>query len=186
MKELISQAFVDVDKIGPYVMAGHYNLVGPDNEVILPAVWETVIQPGWHVSMQMWAVSETRTTHNDEELAAFEDASRLGDSDLPGSGRPRISHQERPFRCPMNACTSTGFQTLSDFVKHLEGVHDVDTGAITPYFICQGRNCNRINKLWPRLDNFRRHVARMHPNEDAEDLLRRYSTSFLWVEKTLC
>ncbi|KAF2454792.1 hypothetical protein BDY21DRAFT_266957, partial [Lineolata rhizophorae] len=45
MEKLIQQAFAHVDVIGPHVMEGHYDLVGPDNEIILPPVWETMVQP---------------------------------------------------------------------------------------------------------------------------------------------
>lgn len=58
MEELIKQAFLHVDKIGPYVQNGHYDLLGPDGEIILPQVWETIIQPDWTVTMLMWPISE--------------------------------------------------------------------------------------------------------------------------------
>jgi len=54
MEDLIKQAFVSVDLIGPQVQAGHYDLTGPDGEIILPTVWEKVVQPDWQVKMVMW------------------------------------------------------------------------------------------------------------------------------------
>ncbi|KAF2142206.1 uncharacterized protein K452DRAFT_194906, partial [Aplosporella prunicola CBS 121167] len=45
MEDLIKQAFLHVDVIGREVHEGHYDLVGPDGEIILPQIWETVIQP---------------------------------------------------------------------------------------------------------------------------------------------
>lgn len=54
MEELIKQAFQYVDIIGPHVQVGHYDLIGPMGEIILPAVWDKVIEPGWEVSMHMW------------------------------------------------------------------------------------------------------------------------------------
>jgi hypothetical protein len=53
MEELIRQAFLHVEVIGPHVVAGHYDLVGPSGEVILPKVWETVIEPDWAITMHM-------------------------------------------------------------------------------------------------------------------------------------
>ncbi|KAF2441450.1 hypothetical protein P171DRAFT_336830, partial [Karstenula rhodostoma CBS 690.94] len=44
MEELIKQAFLYVDVIGPHVDEGHYDLVGPDGEIILPQVWESIVQ----------------------------------------------------------------------------------------------------------------------------------------------
>ena len=58
MEESIKQAFLHVDVIGPYVNEGHYDLVGPDGEIIMPQVWETMIQPGWAVTMHMWPMPE--------------------------------------------------------------------------------------------------------------------------------
>jgi hypothetical protein len=54
MEELIKQAFLHVEVIGPHVQEGHYDLVGPDGEIILRQVWDLVIQPGWAISMYMW------------------------------------------------------------------------------------------------------------------------------------
>ncbi|KAK7542456.1 uncharacterized protein J3D65DRAFT_216508 [Phyllosticta citribraziliensis] len=58
MDELIKQAFLHVDVIGQHVHEGHYDLVGPDGEIILPQVWETVVQPDWTVTMHMWPMEE--------------------------------------------------------------------------------------------------------------------------------
>ena len=55
---MITQAFLHVDVIGPHVQEGHYDLVGPDGEIILPQIWETVIQPDWAITMHMWPMPE--------------------------------------------------------------------------------------------------------------------------------
>ena len=60
MEDLIRQAFLHVEVIGPHVAEGHYDLVGPNNEIILPAVWETVIEPDWTVTMHMWPMPDDR------------------------------------------------------------------------------------------------------------------------------
>lgn len=54
MEELIKQAFLHVEVIGPHVQQGHYDLIGPDGEIILPTVWEKVIQPDSAITMHMW------------------------------------------------------------------------------------------------------------------------------------
>lgn len=54
MEELIKQAFLHVDVIGPHVQAGHYDLIGPNGEIVLPQVWDKVIEPDWAVTMHMW------------------------------------------------------------------------------------------------------------------------------------
>jgi hypothetical protein len=54
MEELIRQAFIHVENIGPHVQDGHYDLLGPNGEIILPQVWDTVVEPDWTVTMHMW------------------------------------------------------------------------------------------------------------------------------------
>jgi hypothetical protein len=58
MEELIRQAFLHVEGLGPHVAEGHYDLIGPNGEIILPRVWETTIEPDWSVSMHMWPMPE--------------------------------------------------------------------------------------------------------------------------------
>lgn len=58
MEGLIKQAFAHVDVLGDHVRAGHYDLTGPDNEHILPQVWESVVQPDWEIQMHMWPMPE--------------------------------------------------------------------------------------------------------------------------------
>lgn len=60
MDELIQQAFLHVDVIGPHVRNGHYDLVGPNGEIILKQVWESVIQPDWQITMHMWPLPEPK------------------------------------------------------------------------------------------------------------------------------
>lgn len=58
MEDLIRQAFLHVEIIGPHVAEGHYDLVGPNGEIILPQVWETMIEPDWIITMHMWPMPE--------------------------------------------------------------------------------------------------------------------------------
>lgn len=58
MEELIKQAFLHVDVIGPHVQEGHYDLVGPNGEIILPSVWERVVEPDWSITMHMWPMDK--------------------------------------------------------------------------------------------------------------------------------
>ncbi|KAI9646639.1 hypothetical protein NHQ30_004635 [Ciborinia camelliae] len=54
--ELIKAAFLHVDIIGPHVKEGHYDIMNPAGEVILPQLWEDHVQPGWEISMSMWPI----------------------------------------------------------------------------------------------------------------------------------
>lgn len=62
MEELIRQAFLHIDVIGPHVADGHYDLVGPNGDIILPQVWDTVVEPDWTIIMHMWPVPEKPKT----------------------------------------------------------------------------------------------------------------------------
>ncbi|CAK7222431.1 hypothetical protein SCUCBS95973_004835 [Sporothrix curviconia] len=64
MEELIKQAFVQVEAIGPHVQEGHYDLIGPNGEIILPSIWEKVVQPDWSVTMHMWPMDKTPPLRN--------------------------------------------------------------------------------------------------------------------------
>lgn len=59
MEDLIKQAFQQVDVLGPHVMERHYDLIGPNNEIILPFVWEKVIEPAWTIKMTMWPIEKS-------------------------------------------------------------------------------------------------------------------------------
>lgn len=80
MEYLIKEAFVHVDGIGAHVADGHYDLLGPQGEIILPHVWETVIEPDWTITMHMWPMTE------EKEEDALADA--LGDIMLAEEGVP--------------------------------------------------------------------------------------------------
>lgn len=54
MELLIRESFEHVKEIGPHVAEGHYDLVGPSGEIVLPQIWETVIEPDWTVTMHVW------------------------------------------------------------------------------------------------------------------------------------
>jgi hypothetical protein len=59
MEELIRLAFARVVDLGPHVAEGHYDLIGPHGEIILPRIWEEMIQPGWSITMHMWPMPES-------------------------------------------------------------------------------------------------------------------------------
>lgn len=46
--------------LGQHVMEGHYDLIGPSGEIILPQLWETVIRPGWSITMHMWPMPDVQ------------------------------------------------------------------------------------------------------------------------------
>lgn len=84
MEGLIKQAFFHVDTVGPHVMEGHYDLIGPNNEIILPQVWEIVAEAGWEITMELWPIPEP-------ELIAI---SPPGAFPVQPAKRPKTSRKE--------------------------------------------------------------------------------------------
>lgn len=54
MQDVIRQAFGHAEEMGPQIEAGHYGLVGPNGDTILPQAWDATVKPGLSVSMHVW------------------------------------------------------------------------------------------------------------------------------------
>ena len=86
MESLIKQAFLHVDVIGAHVQEGHYDLMDPEGEIILPQDWDTMIKPDWEVSMHMWPIPETPEKKGTEKEEEYEHWLATGD---PGRPKPK-------------------------------------------------------------------------------------------------
>ncbi|PYI26101.1 hypothetical protein BP00DRAFT_73154 [Aspergillus indologenus CBS 114.80] len=93
----------------------------------------------------------------------------------PSDKRKHEARHRKLFKCDEPGCTrKDGFGTINDLARHKKCVHkqEPERGPKVVY-MCFGVKCPRKNKRWPRLDNFRQHLTRMHNDEDAEELLRK-------------
>ena len=54
MEDLIGQSFNGLPTDDHLLQHRRYDLVGPNGLIILPRVWERVIQPGWIITMHFW------------------------------------------------------------------------------------------------------------------------------------
>lgn len=81
----------------------------------------------------------------------------------------------KPFTCDFADCKRgiQGFTTTNDLERHKKSVHRVNLGP--GCYQCASETCRNPAKIWPRLDNFKQHLERMHPGEDAVDLINRYN-----------
>jgi hypothetical protein len=61
MSKLINQAFEHIDALSPHVQSGHYDLVDPDGQIILPTLWDATAQPGCAVQQHLWPLPEGET-----------------------------------------------------------------------------------------------------------------------------
>lgn len=100
----------------------------------------------------------------------------------------RLKHT-KPWKCEEPHCSrKDGFTTINDLTRHKKSVHKI--GGMTKSFRCVDERCKNKDKLWPRLDNFKQHVTRMHGDRNMEDLIRRYGylvlcyvSSFILTQK---
>jgi len=81
---------------------------------------------------------------------------------------------EKPFKCGQPGCTrAQGFITVNDLNRHLKSVHKLKMDCKTKSYRCASTKCRNPDKEWPRLDNFKQHILRMHRDEDVQDLINR-------------
>lgn len=80
----------------------------------------------------------------------------------------------RNFFCSEPGCkrAGQGFSTINDLDRHKKSVHRIGI-SISKSYRCAASECTNKEKIWPRLDNFRQHVERMHKDHDLSDLLAR-------------
>ena len=64
----------------------------------------------------------------------------------------------------------SGFKSVHDLKRHKRTVHGE---ACEESYMCAVTGCKKPNKSWPRCDNFKAHVKRMHPREDVDEIIQR-------------
>ncbi|CAO2656646.1 Nn.00g054490.m01.CDS01 [Neocucurbitaria sp. VM-36] len=87
--------------------------------------------------------------------------------------KKHILKHKKPFKCDVPNCkrAGQGFTTINDLDRHKKSVHRI--GLRTKSYQCAAANCRNKEKIWPRLDNFKQHIDRMHGDEDDLDLIKR-------------
>jgi len=80
----------------------------------------------------------------------------------------------KPHKCDVPGCHRLqGFTTINDLNRHKKSVHKIGVTCISRAFKCASEGCKSDAKIWPRLDNFKQHVLRMHKDADVDDLVTR-------------
>ena len=76
------------------------------------------------------------------------------------------------FTCSENSCkrAGQGFSTINDLDRHRKSVHKIGVTNSKSY-MCAAASCTNKDKIWPRLDNFKQHVQRMHKDADLIELI---------------
>jgi hypothetical protein len=76
-----------------------------------------------------------------------------------------------------------GFATINDLERHQKTVHKIEpTHRQSRTYKCYGANCKQYEKEWPRFDNFKQHLVRMHKTENTDELIQR-SNEWYHTEK---
>lgn len=96
MEELIKKAFLHVDIVGPHVQEGHYDLIGPWGEIILPQAWEAVVEPDMAITMHMWPMPEKNISSNNDDDDGK--SSRSASPTLVGTDGPPPSEPKKARR----------------------------------------------------------------------------------------
>ncbi|PVH85156.1 hypothetical protein DL98DRAFT_583750 [Cadophora sp. DSE1049] len=86
----------------------------------------------------------------------------------------------KPYMCKVPGCSRTeGFSTTNDLDRHTKSKHPsaIPENASTKRYRCLVPGCKSKDKAWPRLDNFRSHLKRVHANyirsdEHFDDMIR--------------
>ncbi|KAK4657849.1 hypothetical protein QC762_201510 [Podospora pseudocomata] len=83
--------------------------------------------------------------------------------------RKHKARHEKPFKCDMPDCpkATEGFSTNNDLDRHRAGVHRIYKSD-APVYQCVIDSCKDKNKTWPRPDNFRQHLKRVHHKENMD------------------
>ena len=74
--------------------------------------------------------------------------------------------------CDFPGCQrSEGFSTSNDLERHIKSKHPAALRGVEPTrrYRCHMQGCKSKEKSWPRLDNFRSHLKRVHKVEDEDE-----------------
>ncbi|KAI9657593.1 MAG: hypothetical protein M1821_002769 [Bathelium mastoideum] len=89
--------------------------------------------------------------------------------------KKHVTRHEKPHKCDVPGCTrKEGFTSANDLDRHKKSKHNIaPTHGSDRSYKCAAEQCKKKSKIWPRLDNFRQHVLKIHPDENADVLIRK-------------
>ncbi|KAK2604232.1 hypothetical protein N8I77_007178 [Diaporthe amygdali] len=103
IEKRIRNKFVHFESLRRSVQKGRYDLLGPDNTVILPETWESVVRPGMSITMKMWPNAEV--SHGVSPSTPPHQPPEQRPPGAPGVGRP--PRPPRPIHPPASKPTKT-------------------------------------------------------------------------------
>jgi hypothetical protein len=89
--------------------------------------------------------------------------------------RKHAARHNKEHVCEELGCTRTeGFATINDLERHQKSVHKIQPAhGQSREYKCFGNSCPKHEREWPRFDNFKQHLKRMHENESIEMLISK-------------
>ncbi|TGJ80357.1 hypothetical protein E0Z10_g8416 [Xylaria hypoxylon] len=77
---------------------------------------------------------------------------------------------KKPFKCDVKDCHRgvEGFSTTNDLDRHKRSVHP-GSQTFGNRYVCRIGPCKTKDKIWPRADNFKAHLKRVHLHERVSD-----------------
>jgi hypothetical protein len=97
MENLICQAFAHVSDLAEHVVMGHYDLLGPEDEIIMPEFWDVAIEPGISIRMMLWEIKKDEPMI--EEIPPPGDDGILNLDEILNPGGTGRRSQQRCFKC---------------------------------------------------------------------------------------
>lgn len=80
----------------------------------------------------------------------------------------------KPYRCKAPNCPRPeGFSTPNDVERHMRSCHP-EISSKGKCYNCTVANCRSKDKKWPRADNFRQHLKRVHGIQPGDDDLEKF------------
>ena len=85
------------------------------------------------------------------------------------------ARHKREHICEVDGCQRRkGFATINDLERHQKTVHNiVPSHGYNRVYRCFAAGCAKHEKEWPRLDNFKQHLIRMHKDQDTDSLVKK-------------
>ncbi|KAI8950647.1 hypothetical protein F4801DRAFT_331600 [Xylaria longipes] len=77
---------------------------------------------------------------------------------------------KKPFKCDVKECVRRieGFSTTNDLDRHKRSVHP-ESQTLGNRYMCQIGTCKSKAKIWPRADNFKAHLKRVHLKDSVSE-----------------
>ncbi|KAL2071757.1 hypothetical protein VTL71DRAFT_12992 [Oculimacula yallundae] len=152
------------------------SMVGPSGDFQIFPVYNEVQQSGRGFP-KTWSSPTTQSSEPSGLVCSFCHKPVKTQSEM----KKHALRHTKPYLCQVPNCARTeGFSTTNDLDRHTRSKHPSITqeNSFTKKFRCHVPGCKSKDKAWPRLDNFRSHLKRVHENylrsdESFDDMVRR-------------